>query len=396
MIAIRRSALPTAVSLPLAFLLVHGSARGAPPSAVISGTVSDSAGAPLAGAGVTLSGDGIAASRVTTDARGRYRFPAVEPRHVCSVTADRAGFRTITYGGMLTEPGRTRLVQFRLKRPGELDVVALVTRDPFPWEDFVRGFAARLKAPVRVVDLDREADPAETVRRVRAERPDLIVGAGLRAARLIRREALDVPAILTLITDPRRYDLQTESIGFLINQPEADRLFERVTAVLPGLRRIGLVYQADTSSLLARDLLDVAERRGLHVEFRLCRSRKDLLPALNELRGQVDVLVVLNDDLTSTPGAQEIITKWALKNHVPLAAPSPEWVERGALFSYSASYARLGEEMSGVAGLILDGAMQSSDFGMLRSREFELAVNQATARLLGVEIPRGLQVDETY
>ncbi|PYT36928.1 MAG: hypothetical protein DMF52_05310 [Acidobacteria bacterium] len=223
-----------------------------------------------------------------------------------------------------------------------------------------------------------------------------MVGAGLRAARLIRREALDVPAILTLITDPRRYDLQTESIGFLINQPEADRLFERVTAVLPGLRRIGLVYQADTSSLLARDLLDVAERRGLHVEFRLCRSRKDLLPALNELRGQVDVLVVLNDDLTSTPGAQEIITKWALKNHVPLAAPSPEWVERGALFSYSASYARLGEEMSGVAGLILDGAMQSSDFGMLRSREFELAVNQATARLLGVEIPRGLQVDETY
>src|SRR2546425_9440158 len=101
MIAIRRSALPTAVSLPLAFLLVHGSARGAPPSAVISGTVSDSAGAPLAGAGGTLSGDGIAASRVTTDARGGYRFPAGQPRHVSSRTPARAGVPTITYGGVV-------------------------------------------------------------------------------------------------------------------------------------------------------------------------------------------------------------------------------------------------------------------------------------------------------
>ena len=169
-----------------------------------------------------------------------------------------------------------------------------------------------------------------------------------------------------------------------------------MTSVLPNLKRIGLVYQADTSSLLARDLRDAAERRGLQVEFRLCRSQRDLLPALNALRGRVDVLVVPNDDLTSTRRAQEIITSWALKNHVPLAAPSPEWVERGALFSYSASYERLGQETSGVAGLILSGTLQPSEFGVRRSKEFELAVNQSTARLLGVELPRGLQVDEVY
>jgi ABC-type uncharacterized transport system substrate-binding protein len=249
---------------------------------------------------------------------------------------------------------------------------------------------------VRVVDLDREADPAETVRRVRAERPNLIVGTGLRAARLIRREISDIPSIITLVTDPRRYDLEAASIGFLINQPDADRLFDRVTSVLPGLKRIGLVYQADTSSLLARDLRDAAERRGIRVELRLCRSTRELLPALNQLRGRVDALVVPNDDLTSTPRAQEIITSWALKNHVPLAAPSPDWVERGALFSYSASYERLGKETSGVAEHILRGTLQPSDFGVLRFREFELTVNQTTARLLGVEIPRGLQVEKVY
>src|SRR3989442_3833934 len=37
----------------------------------------------------------------------------------------------------------------------------------------------------------------------------LILGTGLRAARLIRREVGDIPSLLTLVTDPRRYDLQT-------------------------------------------------------------------------------------------------------------------------------------------------------------------------------------------
>ena len=220
----RRSVL-LAAALPLTCLLIQGAAEGSPSPATISGIVADSAGTPLPGAIVALSGDGIATIRVRSDARGRYRFPAIDPLHVCSVTADRPGFRAVTYEGFFTEPGRTRLVHFRLKRPGERDVVALVTRDPFPYEDFLRGFAARLGAPVRVVDLDREPDPAEAVRRVRAERPDLIVGAGLRAARLIRREVSDIPSILTLITDPRRYDLEAGSIGFLINQPDADRLF---------------------------------------------------------------------------------------------------------------------------------------------------------------------------
>jgi putative ABC transport system substrate-binding protein len=271
-----------------------------------------------------------------------------------------------------------------------------VTHDPFPYEEFVRGLESHVGVPVRVVDLDRERDPAEAVRHVRAEHPDLIVGAGLRAARLIRRDVPDIPSILTLITDPRRYDLESETIGFLINQPDADRLFDRVASVLPRLHRVGLVYEADASSLLARDLKESAQRRGLAVEFRLCRTSGEILPALNSLRGRIDVLIAPDDDLTITRRAQDIITSWSLKNHVPLAVPTPEWVQRGALFSYGASYERLGEETARVADKILHGVLEPSDFRMLRSREFDLAVNGSTAKLLGVEIPSGLSVEKLY
>jgi putative tryptophan/tyrosine transport system substrate-binding protein len=394
MFSTRRSLILAAA--PLACLCLCLALQASQEVATISGVVADSSGAPIPGATVTLSGDGITTIRTTADARGHYRFPAIPPHHTCTVAAESRGVRSVAYAGMFSEAGRTRTVNFRLKHPGDRDIVALVTRDPFPYEEFIRGFKAHVGAPVTVVDLDREPNPADTVRRVRAEHPDLIVGAGLRAARLIRRDIPDIPSILTLVTDPRRYDLEAESIGFLINQPDADRLFERVVSVLPHLRRVGLVYQADTSSLLARDLKDSAQRRGLTVEFRLCRTTGELLPALNGLRGRIDVLIAPNDDLTSTRRAQDIITSWSLKNHVPLAVPTPDWVERGALFSYGASYERLGEETSRVADEIMRGVFQPSDFKVMRSREFELAVNGSTAKLLGVEIPSGLNVETVY
>jgi putative tryptophan/tyrosine transport system substrate-binding protein len=394
MISTRRSVVLMAV--PLVCLSLCPTVRASYQVATISGVVADATGAPLGEAHVTLSGDGIATLRIITDTHGHYRFPAILPHHVCSVAAERQGFRSVVYDGMLSESGRTRIVNFRLKHPNDLDIVVLVTRDPFPYEEFVRGLTARAGVPVRVEDLDRETDPAEAVRRVRAEHPNLIVGAGLRSARLIRREIVDVPSILTLITDPRRHDLESETIGILMNQPDADDLFERVASVLPHLHRVGLVYQADTSSLLAHDLRMAAEHRGFAVELAPCRSIDDLPRALDELRGRIDALVVPNDDMTSTRRAQDIMISWSLKNHVPLAAPMPDWVQRGALLSYGPSYERLGEEASRVAGQILHGEFQPADLHVTRSRDFDLAVNQSTAAVLGIEIPCSLKIDTIY
>lgn len=396
MTATPRSRIPAAIAMSLAGLLFVASAFAHVEVATISGTVADSAGNPLAGVRLRLAGDGIGPNWATTDDHGRYRFPALSPHHVCSVTADGSGFRSIEYDGMVTEPGRTRRVDFRLKRPEEREIVLLVTRDPFPYDAFVRGIQAQASTPVRVIDLDRERDQAEAVRRVGAEKPDLIVTAGLRAARLVRREIRDIPSVATLITDPRRHDLKTDSSGLLYKQPDADRLIERVSAVLPALKRVGIVYQADTSSLLAHDLREAAERRGIRVEFRLCRSVGDLQPALNSLRGRIDALIVPDDELTSIPAARETITSWAIRSRVPLAAPTPEWAEHGALLSYGVSYERLGEETSRLAGRILSGALLAADIGTRGAGDPDLLVNRDTARRLGVEIPAGIPIDTIF
>ncbi|HXH28540.1 MAG TPA: ABC transporter substrate binding protein [Candidatus Polarisedimenticolia bacterium] len=364
--------------------------------ALITGRVLDTDGRPLAGAHLTLSGDGVRPSSAVTNGRGVYRFQALRPLTTYTVGASYPGFRDLEYDGFYLEPSRTRRVDFRLKRPGEREVVVLASRDPFGYEPLVEAFREAVGVPVRVVDLDREPDPAARVRQIRAERPNLILGAGLRAARLVRSDVPDIPAILTLIDDPRRYDLKAENICFLSNNPPAEEVLQRFALILPGARRIGLLFGSGSGSLVARDLRQAAEHRGLHALLRPCYSRKDLHAALESLRGQVDALLIPYDPITSSPQALKDLGRWALRARIPMAAPSTEWVRQGALFSYGAPLASLGKEAAFVAGQILSQSGHPEDFALRQPESHVLAVNTTTALALGIEVPPGVAVDETY
>jgi ABC-type uncharacterized transport system substrate-binding protein len=355
--------------------------------ATVTGRVTDGQGRPVAGARVVAWCDGGGSRRATTRADGVYRFQALWPLAHYTLTVDATGYRPVTYDGLRLERGRRRVMDFRLKRPGEREVVALVSRDPYPYQDLIRGFRRGVDLPVRVIDLDDDPDPAETVRRCGAERPNLVLGAGLRAGRLIRREIRDVPSILTLISDPRRYDLETSTTCFVANNPAPDALVRRVTALLPAARVVGLVYDSELSTLLARDVREAAARAGLRVELRPCYSPGRLQEALDTLRGRIDALLVLYDPVTSTPEALDLITGWALRQRVPLAAPGSEWVRRGALLSYGGTLEGVGAEAARVAAAIVFQGREPADF-RLRAPEQEIsAVNRVTALALGVTIP---------
>lgn len=379
-------------------LLPTGNTARASGTATLTGMVADSAGRPLKGAQVTLSGNGVTTVSALTTDRGGYRFPALRPFTVYTISAEHPQYRVIEYDGMRTEPGRTRRVDFRLKRFDEQEVVVLLTRDHFPHEEMVEAFIGQIDVPVRVIDLDDAYDPAEAVRRVRAEKPNVILGAGLTAARLIRREIGDIPSILTLVDEPRKHDLKAVNLCFVSHHPETRDVLDRILAILPEAKRIGLIYDATMSALFARDLRVEAKARGLKVALGPCYDRGDIRGRLKEFHGKIDVLVVPYDPVTVSPSAVKRITRWALTNRVPLAAPNPSWVRGGALFSYGIPLDQLGREASGIATWILREHRPPDDFGkhIIRPSVHVLAVNHETAITLDVKVPSDLTIDEAY
>jgi len=355
--------------------------------AVVTGTVSDYDGRPLVGAEVSLTGVGWRPVTLKTDPNGAYRFWGVRPNSGYSIAASRAGFRAVVYDGITVESSRKRVVRFRLKAPQQREAVLLLSKDPFPFEDLARAFADGLGVPTRRIDLDQEPDPAETVRHVAAEKPNVILSAGLLAGKLVRSEVHDIPSILTLIDDPRRYDLLAPNNCFLTNNPEPADVIGRLAALLPKAKRIGLVYDAQHSELLARDLRDAADERGLHVELRPCYVPAQVGRLLADLPGKVDVVMVPYDPLSVAPGVLDTILGWAHRQRMPLFAPQSEWVDGGALLSYGVPPGRLGEQARAMARRLLDQSAHPADIGLQIAAGPVLSVNAITASEFGLSLP---------
>jgi len=362
----------------------------------MAGSVCDTRGLAIEGARVTLRPARGGPKTTSTDARGAFRFTGQRAGGIYSVIVEEPGFRSVQYDGYRLESNRTRLLDVRLKRPGEREVAVFLSRDPFPFEDLARRILEDLDVPSRVFDLDADPEPDETVRRVRSERPNLILGAGLKASRLVRSEIRDIPAILTLVSDPRRYDLEAANLCFVATNPEPEELIRRVKAFVPNAKRLGLVYDARASELVSRDIRGAARRAGIKVLESPCYAPARLEQALDALDGRIDILAVPFDPLTFETTALDLVTRWALRHHVPLAAPGPDWVRRGALFSYGATPATIGHDVSLMASQILFDGRQPADFPLRAPTAPFLAFNQNTALAFGLVLPDGFVPDVTY
>jgi ABC-type uncharacterized transport system substrate-binding protein len=394
---LRRPPPRAAVLVATCALLLAISARPARAEAAgLHGRVIDARGRPLVAVDLTLRPTRGGIARAVTDALGEYRFSGLRPGITCALQAAADGYRPVVYEGLHLESGQIRQFDVRLKRPGDRDVVFLLSRDPYPFDELLRSLLETLEAPVRTLDLDTLPDPEEAVRQVRAERPNLVLGTGLKTARIVHREIREIPAILTLLGDPRRYDLVADNLSYVAVNPAPEDLVRRIRAFLPEAHRLGLLYDARASARVAHDLAHAAREAGLTVVFRPCYSIKGLDAALGTLDGQIDALAVPFDPVSMAPEAVDAITRWALTHRVPLAAPAPDWVRRGALFSYGATSETIGREVSFLAMQILGAQAASPDAGLRTPVAAFLALNETTALALGVEVPAGLRVDATY
>jgi len=370
---------------------------GAAGIGALSGVVEDARGHPIPEALVVLIAHRGGQSTARTGEDGTYRIPAQRTDQQYTLRVDANDFRPVAYDGLVLAPGRTKHFDVRLKHPGERDVVVLLSRDPYPFDDLLRGLLQGLDAPARTFDLDSVEDPEELVRRIEAERPNLVLGSGLLAAHLVRREVRDIPVILSLLGDPRLHDIEAANISFVATNPAPADLMRRVREFLPRAQRLGVLFDARASTLIARDLRRAARRENFDVVTHPCYEPGKIDASLKALAGKIDVLVVPFDPLSLSPKTLDDVTHWALEQRVALVAPGPDWVRRGALFSYGPTPETIGRDLSRRARQTLDeGKQPAGGDPATGPLDAVLTVNGMTALALGVEIPGGMSVDATY
>ena len=218
------------------------------------------------------------------------------------------------------------------------------------------------------------------------ERADLVLAVGHAAAeRALRESARPVLAVLVALRDVDRLNRAhpERGLGALVLDQPLERHLRLVRAVLPDARRIGVLLGPDSVTQLP-SLNRAAAALQFQADVHEARQAADLVPALDHLLFAGDALLPLPDGLVSGPAAARTILLTSYRHRRPVFAHSAAYVTAGALAAVFSTPEHIAVD---VADLLAATSEPASLVRKVHSpRRFDVAVNRAVARALGLVV----------
>ena len=291
----------------------------------------------------------------------------------------------------------------RAQQPAMPVIGVLSVGSPIPDLDaaFERGLAERGYVVGKDVRIERRSAQGnydrlpELAQELVRLNPALIRVGGNAVALAARRATSTIPIVFNIASDPVKLGLaqsfahpggNATGISMMTATLTLKRL-ELIRELLPQKATIGVLVNPDNQDSLL-EIEYVARSTGQSLEVAKARKPDDLEPAFTQLvRAQVGAVLVSNDALFFSQRVQLV----ALAKHhaLPATYEFREFPAVGGLMSYGPSLAGVSQKLGTYAALILKGA-KPSDLPIQQPTAFELVINSATARSLGIQIPPAL------
>jgi putative ABC transport system substrate-binding protein len=222
---------------------------------------------------------------------------------------------------------------------------------------------------------------------------DVIVTYGSAAA-VVKQATTTIPIVLAVAFDPVSAGLVSSLAqpggnvtGLSIQQPELiGKRLELLREVIPQLRRLAVMANANYAPPMLEAERVRATAHALDLEaarLEIWRS-EEIVPAFEAIRGKVDALYVVSDALIAAN--RTLLTTLALSARLPTILSYRDYVEAGGLMSYGPNYADLFRRAADMVDKILHGT-KPGDIPVEQPSKFELVINLATARAIGLTVP---------
>jgi putative ABC transport system substrate-binding protein len=169
----------------------------------------------------------------------------------------------------------------------------------------------------------------------------------------------------------------------------APKRMEVFRELIPGLKRVLFPYDAGDPSVVSQlsEYREAARRLGLVLVERPVRTQdaaRNLLARVQ--KGEVDGILSPRYLSLNIPG---FIVETGAKQAIPTMLHTSFFVEKGGLASYSSNLYEVGRQAARLVDKVIKGA-KPADIPVEQSSRFELVINLATAKALGLSIPPGL------
>ena len=227
----------------------------------------------------------------------------------------------------------------------------------------------------------------------------IAIGANTPASRAAKAATSTIPIVFGVGDDPVRLGLVTSlarpggnatGINFFIAELTAKRL-GLLREMAPGAARVAVLVNpanATTAESTVKDVEATAPALGVQIQIFHAGTIREIDAAFaNLVRQRFDAVFVGPDPFFNTRRVQLAIA--AARHAVPTIFAQREYAEAGGLMSYGANVADAYRHVGVYTGRILKGE-KPADLPVVQSTKFELVINAATARTLGLTIPPSL------
>ena len=252
-----------------------------------------------------------------------------------------------------------------------------------PYDQALAGFRTVCTARITKI-ISSELNEADTLKKARKTKPDLILAIGLDALQKVRT-IRDVPIIYLMVPNPQSQSFiqDNNNVTGVSMNIEPERQFSALRQVLPHARRIAVLYDPDKSGHFVRKAQSIAATAGFELVLKMVHSSQDAAAALEGLKTKMDALWLLPDTTVVNPATIDLLLLTALENRIPIFTFSRKSAEKGAMLSLEIDAQEAGKQAGEMANRILSGE-DVHKIGEVDARGGILTVNMIVAKKLGI------------
>jgi ABC-type uncharacterized transport system substrate-binding protein len=298
----------------------------------------------------------------------------------------------------------------RAQQPGKLPTIGFLgASTPTSWSAFVSAFRERLRElgwiDGRNIAIEyrwaggREDRYAEFAAEFVRLRVDVIVTSGTAPVIAAKNATAAIPIVFAAAGDPVGTGLVASlarpggNVTGLSNQQTdlAAKRLDLLRQIVPGLRRLGVMGNVHTPNVMLemKEVQSAGSNFGMEVITLEITKTENIDPGIEALKGRVDGLYVCTDPLLTMYRTR--INALALSQRLPTMYAFREYVQAGGLMSYGPNFPDLFRRAGDHVDKILHGA-KPADIPVEQPVKFDLIINPATAKALGLTIPEALLV----
>ncbi len=266
----------------------------------------------------------------------------------------------------------------------EFRVLAVQSFRVAPYESALAGFETACLCRIdRFILSERKGEDVKDA--IRKIRPDAVLAIGreaLAAAAEVRR----IPVFYVMAIDPRPTTAQRENFYGVSMVVSPDAQLEILSSALPGLHRMGVLYDPGRTGPFVRAARKVFAGKGVALTEGPLAKAAGVPDALKGMIGDIGAFWLLPDLTVVTAETVRHIILTCLTAGVPVIAFSEKYLEMGALMAITFDPHDMGVQTGELAAAVFDGADLPPEARHQYARRPMATINETIARKLGLHI----------